>query len=45
MALAEAYTSQVLSATFNNFVEGKGRGLNVLLQYSSLLISILISIY
>jgi hypothetical protein len=45
MALAEAHTSRVLGATFDDFVEGKGRGLNVLLQYSSLLMSISISIY
>jgi hypothetical protein len=45
MALAEAHTSRVPGATFDDFVEGKGRGLNVLLQYSSLLMSISISIY
>jgi hypothetical protein len=45
MALAEAHTSRVSGATFDDFVEGKGRGLNVLLQYSSLLISISILIY
>jgi hypothetical protein len=46
MALAEAHISQVPGATFDDFVEGEGRGLNVLLQYSSpLLISISISIY
>jgi hypothetical protein len=46
MALAEAHISRVPGATFDDFIEGKGRGLNVLLQYSSpILISISISIY
>jgi hypothetical protein len=32
---AEAQISQVPGAVFDDFVEGKGQGLNVLLQYSS----------
>ena len=35
VALAEAHTIRVPGATFDDFVEGKGRGLNVLLQYAS----------
>jgi hypothetical protein len=32
-ALAEARMSQVPGSTFDDFIEGKGLGLNVLLQY------------
>jgi hypothetical protein len=34
-ACAKAQISQVPGAVFDDFVEGKGQGLNVLLQYSS----------
>jgi len=37
MALAEAYINLVLGAKFDNFIKGKGQGLNLLLQYSSFL--------
>jgi hypothetical protein len=33
MALAESHISRVLEYSFNNVIEGKGRGLIVLLQY------------
>jgi len=33
-ALAEARTGRVPSVPFDDFVAGKGRGLNVLLQYA-----------
>jgi hypothetical protein len=33
IALAESRTSQLLRNAFNDFVIGKGRGLNILLQY------------
>jgi hypothetical protein len=35
MALAEVHMNPVPGATFDDFIEGKGRGLNVLLQYDS----------
>jgi hypothetical protein len=35
VALAEVHMNQVPGATFDDFIEGKGRGLNVLLQYGS----------
>lgn len=35
IALAEAHMNPVPGATFDDFIEGKGRGLNVLLQYDS----------
>jgi hypothetical protein len=34
MALAEAHTNQLPGVTFDDFISGKGKGLNLLLQYS-----------
>ena len=33
MALAESHMDKTFSASFDDFVAGKGKGLNVLLQY------------